>query len=178
MSYSDIEGGYPGTGNIDSDPLFADTLYHLSNSSPCIQVGIDSIEIEGTMYYCSPFCYHGILRPSPAGTMPDMGACENPNLVSVQNDLSLIPDEYSLAQNYPNPFNPSTIIKYDIKDRTNVELKVFDILGREIITLITEEKPAGNYEVEWNAAGLPSGVYFYRLQAGSFVETKKMVLMK
>jgi len=99
--------------------------------------------------------------------------------VSVDDDANTtLPTEFSLEQNYPNPFNPATTIKYDIKERTNVELKVFDILGREIITLVNEEKTAGAYSVEFNATSLPSGVYFYQLSAGNFVETKKMVLLK
>ncbi|MHA2101430.1 MAG: T9SS type A sorting domain-containing protein, partial [Candidatus Kariarchaeaceae archaeon] len=90
----------------------------------------------------------------------------------------VIPKLYSLSQNYPNPFNPSTIIKYQIPQLSFVTIKVYDVLGSEIITLVNEEKPLGSYEVEFNAANLPSGIYFYRLQAGNFVETKKMVLMK
>jgi len=83
-----------------------------------------------------------------------------------------------LIQNYPNPFNPATTIKYSIPELSFVILKVYDVLGNEIAILVNEEKPIGNYEVEFDATTLPSGIYFYRLQAGSFVETKKMVLMK
>ncbi len=86
--------------------------------------------------------------------------------------------KFSLNQNYPNPFNPSTIIKYEIPERSFVTIKVYDVLGREIITLVNQEKPVGSYEVVFDSQGLTSGVYFYRMQAGSFVETKKMVLMK
>ena len=99
-----------------------------------------------------------------------------------QNDF--LPKEFKLFQNIPNPFNPSTRIKYSIPQSSNVIIKVFDILGNEIETLVNEEKPTGTYELTWNATNLPSGIYFYRLQvyapgrAGSFVETKKMVLMK
>jgi hypothetical protein len=99
-----------------------------------------------------------------------------------------IPNSISLEQNYPNPFNPSTSIKYAVRSPQFVTLKVYDILGNEITTLVNEEKPAGRYEVEFSAIGgsasggnaytLPSGIYFYRLQAGSFVETKKMILLK
>jgi beta-glucosidase len=85
---------------------------------------------------------------------------------------------YYLLNNFPNPFNPSTRIKYSIPQSTLVILKVFDILGNEIEILVNDEKPMGTYEVEFNAALLPSGVYFYRIQAGNFVQTKKMVLMK
>jgi hypothetical protein len=85
---------------------------------------------------------------------------------------------YSLSNNYPNPFNPSTIISYSVPDISFIKLKVYDVLGNEIETLVHEEKPAGTYEITWYAEYLPSGVYFYKLQAGDFVETKKMVLMK
>jgi len=87
-------------------------------------------------------------------------------------------ETYSLSNNYPNPFNPTTNIKYKIPELSFVTLKVYDVLGNEITTLVNNEKPVGSYEVEFNATALPSGIYFYRLQAGSFVETKKMVLLR
>ncbi len=89
-----------------------------------------------------------------------------------------IPIEYSLSQNFPNPFNPATTIKYQIPELSFVTIKVYDVLGSEIETLVNEENQFGIYEITWYAENLPSGVYFYRLQADSFVETKKMVLMK
>ncbi|MFZ1518851.1 MAG: T9SS type A sorting domain-containing protein [Ignavibacteriaceae bacterium] len=102
----------------------------------------------------------------------------------VEVDLSM-PKIFSLGQNYPNPFNPSTIIKFSIPDvisaegrNLNITLKVYDVIGNEIATLVNENKPAGNYEVSFDARNLSSGTYFYKLQAGSFVETKKMVLIK
>ena len=98
-------------------------------------------------------------------------------LTTIQESPYLIRD-YHLLQNYPNPFNPSTKIKYSIPQQSNVLIKVFDILGNEIETLINEEKPAGTYELTWNAANLPSGVYFYQLRAGGFIQTKKMLLLK
>ena len=85
---------------------------------------------------------------------------------------------FSLAQNYPNPFNPTTKIKYSIPQTSNVVIKVFDVLGNEITTLINEELNAGEYEVEFDGSKLTSGIYFYQLKANSFIETKKMVLMK
>jgi len=100
------------------------------------------------------------------------------------------PQEFYLFQNYPNPFNPSTKIKYTIpvvethRDASlRVTLRVYDILGNKVATLVNEEKPAGNYEVEFSGhsdegQNLSSGIYFYKLQAGSFVETKKMLLLK
>jgi hypothetical protein len=86
--------------------------------------------------------------------------------------------KYYLEQNYPNPFNPSTRIRYSIPKSSNVVIKVFDILGNEVETLVSEEKQIGIYELTLYAEGLPSGVYFYRLQSGDFVETKKMLLLK
>jgi photosystem II stability/assembly factor-like uncharacterized protein len=85
---------------------------------------------------------------------------------------------YHLSQNYPNPFNPITTITYTIPNESFVELKIYDLLGREITTLVNERKSAGNYSVDFNASNLPSGVYFYRMEAGSFVSTKKFVLLK
>ncbi len=90
----------------------------------------------------------------------------------------LLPAEFNLAQNYPNPFNPTTTIQYSIPKSVNVEIKVYDVLGNEVTTLVNVEKPAGVYEVEFNAKNLSSGVYFYKLTAGSFTETKKMTLLK
>ncbi len=88
------------------------------------------------------------------------------------------PNEYYLSQNYPNPFNPRTTIKYQIPEQGFVTIKVYDVLGSEVSTLLNEEKPVGSFKVEFDATNLSSGIYFYRLQAGAFVETKKMVLLK
>jgi hypothetical protein len=94
-----------------------------------------------------------------------------------------LPTEYSLSQNYPNPFNPSTTIKYSIPNvesghAPTVLLKVYDILGREVATLVNKQQKAGNYEVTFNALNLTSGVYFYRLKSGGFTQSKKMILLK
>jgi hypothetical protein len=97
--------------------------------------------------------------------------------VGVEEEL-LQPLTYRLEQNYPNPFNPTTTIQYLIKERTPVELLVYDILGREVEVLVNEEQVAGYYKVNFNTGNLASGIYFYRLHAGSFVETKKMLLIK
>jgi chitinase len=86
--------------------------------------------------------------------------------------------DFKLYDNYPNPFNPTTNIRFQIQDRRFITLKVYDILGNEIAMLINEEKPAGDYEIVFNASKLSSGTYFYRLQSGEFVETKKFVLIK
>ncbi len=90
----------------------------------------------------------------------------------------LIPNKFILYQSYPNPFNPTATIKFEIPNAANVSLKVFDILGQEIKTIVNEFKAAGKYSVQFNGKGLASGIYFYRLQAGNYVNTKKMILLK
>ncbi|MBU1299414.1 MAG: T9SS type A sorting domain-containing protein, partial [Bacteroidetes bacterium] len=99
-------------------------------------------------------------------------------VTSVQRLSTNLPTHFSLEQNYPNPFNPATTISFSLPSKSFVSLKVFDALGREVATLLSEELPAGTYSQQWNAASLPSGVYFYRLQSGSFIETKKLVLLR
>ena len=98
-------------------------------------------------------------------------------LVDVENKYEL-PRKFELAQNYPNPFNPSTKIKYSIQKKSYVTLRVFDVLGREVTTLIQKEQPQGNYEIGFDASHLTSGIYFYRIQTGEFVDVKKMLLLK
>ena len=110
---------------------------------------------------------------------------QSPASVESEGD---VPAAFILEQNYPNPFNPSTTIKFQVPNSSFVNLKVYDVLGNEVAILVNEEKPAGSYEVNFsaksgsasggNAYSLSSGIYFYKLQAGSFVETKKMILMK
>ncbi len=114
-------------------------------------------------------------------------AFEETGVTSVEDEKQL-PTEFVLKQNYPNPFNPSTTIEFSLPIKANVQLGVYNILGQEVATLVNEEKPAGEYEVEFSAIGgsafsgnaytLTSGIYFYRLQAGEYVETKKMILLK
>ncbi len=159
-----------GIGNIDSDPLFVDTLnndFHLQDLSPCIATGIDSIQIAGFWQYAPATDIEGNPRPNPAGTMPDMGAYESQFPSGVIEQYSELPTEFSLSQNYPNPFNPSTKIRFTIstsplnpspyqgegnRERL-VTLKVYDVLGNEIATLVNEDKPAGEYEVKFSAIG-------------------------
>jgi photosystem II stability/assembly factor-like uncharacterized protein len=99
--------------------------------------------------------------------------------VSVREiSANIVPTTLTLFQNYPNPFNPSTTISFSIPSKSFVSLKVFDALGRKVSTLITEELSAGNHTRQWNAQNISSGVYFYRLQAGLFIETKKLILLR
>jgi len=99
-------------------------------------------------------------------------------ITAVKDSKSKIPTTFSLSQNYPNPFNPATTISFALPSRSLVSLKVFDILGREVSTIVSGELQAGSYTRQWNASNMASGVYFYRLQAGSFSETKKLLLLK
>ncbi|PID59467.1 MAG: hypothetical protein CR986_06050 [Ignavibacteriae bacterium] len=107
-----------------------------------------------------------------------------------ENSNEILPTEYNLSQNYPNPFNPVTTINYTIPsnvkrftnsmtgEMSNVKLIVYDILGNEVATLVNEQQNQGNYQVKFDASNLSSGIYFYKLQAGNFVATKKMILLK
>jgi len=111
--------------------------------------------------------------------LTDLAFAETGFIVSVDgNDDKTIPTEFVLSQNYPNPFNPSTSIEFSVPVNSNVTLTIYNLIGQVVTTLVNEDKPAGAYSVEFNATGFPSGVYFYKLEAGSFIETKKMILLK
>jgi hypothetical protein len=105
------------------------------------------------------------------------GNFEYSDEVTVENS-EILPAEYFLSQNYPNPFNPSTTIEFTIPQKEFVSLVIYDVLGNEVATLINKEKAPGSYEVLFDAAEFGSGVYIYSLKAGSFAQTKKMILMK
>jgi plastocyanin len=120
-------------------------------------------------YYCEP---HG----GPGGTGMSGTVIVTP-AVSVDENKNVV-KEFKLDQNYPNPFNPSTSIKFQIPSSGFVSLKVYDLLGREVSTLISEYKSSGNYEIEFNASKLTSGFYIYQLKSSSFIQTKKMLLLK
>src|SRR5437773_2956585 len=110
-----------------------------------------------------------------AGTVIKIG---NDTLVGISNNNNQVPNSYKLEQNYPNPFNPGTEISFAIPKSGLVELKIYDIVGREVATILNENRPAGNYKVQFNASAFASGVYFYTLKSGDFTDTKKMVLIK
>jgi hypothetical protein len=283
--YSDIQGGWGGTGNINSDPLFdgGSDFYFLTDSSPCIDAGNPDAQYNDVEDPNNP----GNPMPPARGTLiNDMGHCGGPISVwgnrpwplpveltsftastgfgkvilnwttateinnlgfeierkiindterewvrigfseghgtttenkeySYVDDISRItatslvyrlkqidfdgsyeysdevmvdnpsPIDFALHQNYPNPFNPTTRITFGIPLKSQVSLKIFNSIGEQVAQLVNEEKEVGSYEVEFNAANLPSGIYFYRLQvyhanggAGSFISIKKMVLLK
>jgi len=172
-----------GIGNKDENPLFVGTgdyPYTLLSGSPCIDAG------DPNPIYNDPEDPNNpgyALWPAMGTVRNDMGAYGGPGaiIVGIEDDETKElqpPTEFELTQNYPNPFNPTTTIKYQIPELSFVTVKVYDVLGNEVAILANEEKPIGSYEVDFNASALSSGVYFYRLQAGSFVETKKMILLK
>ena len=98
--------------------------------------------------------------------------------VGTQPVSNLLPKEFSLSQNYPNPFNPSTSIQFAIPSRQFVTLKIYDVLGRVVATLVDERKEAGKYNVQWNTSGSSTGVYFCTMRAGTFTQTNKMLLVR
>jgi hypothetical protein len=96
----------------------------------------------------------------------------------IEEEIVRFPQGFTLDQNYPNPFNPKTVISYQVSVISDVKLSVYDVLGREIAVLINNRQNAGIHTTQWNAANLPSGVYFYQLKAGTYTETKKLLLLK
>ena len=125
--------------------------------------------------------YAGFLKVNsndPLRPVKDVRIRLNVGNVDVQNSNLGIPQEFDLSQNYPNPFNPSTKITYAVPQATMVTLKVYDVLGKEVMTLVNDQRQAGYYDVDFSGVNLASGMYFYKLQAGSFVQTKRMMLIK
>jgi hypothetical protein len=187
-NYNLVRGGWSGTGNISSDPLFVtgDTLYRLQETSPCIAAGIYRCSVGGTYLLAPRMDYLGNDRPRPDTTKSDLGAIEHDSGSVVDTTITgieeafttAIPENFTLGQNFPNPFNSTTTVEYQVPKQSIVTLKVFDLLGRKVATLVNEMKQAGTHTVKWDAPRLSSGVYFYTLRAGNFRETKRMILMK
>ena len=150
----------PATGNIPPGKTFLDTLRFIPTT-----VG----EATGLLVFTS----NGILSSDTI----DLSGIGIP-LTSVEAVFSQVPVVHRLSQNFPNPFNPTTNIRFTLPVSGFMSLKIYDVLGREVAILVNEEQRAGSYEVRWNAIGFSSGVYFYRLQSGEFVQTKKLLLMK
>ncbi len=113
-----------------------------------------------------------------SGSYSDYATIKYSQLTGITQTSNSIPEKFSLSQNYPNPFNPKTIISYQCSMFNFVSLKIFDVLGNEVTTLVNEKQNAGTYSVEWDAGKYSSGIYFYRLQTDDFIETKKMTLIK
>ncbi|MDH3267429.1 MAG: T9SS type A sorting domain-containing protein [Ignavibacteria bacterium] len=179
--YNDVEGGYAGEGNIDLDPDFSATNYYLNITSPCIDAGKDSVVFNDIENPLNP---GNALWPSQGTLRNDMGVFGGPNcrdlpqVVLSVDDEGKVPGGFYLFQNYPNPFNPETRINYKVSEPSFVTIKVFNIIGQEVKTLVNEFKQSGQYNVQFDGTGLTSGVYFYKLEANRFTDIKKMVLLK
>jgi hypothetical protein len=184
VTYSNVQGGWTGEGNISSNPQFSDNSFHLNIGSPCIDAGDTAAEYKDFEDSLLP---GSALWPSRGGLRNDIGAYggqgagEFPKFIIPTEIFSLkhvFPNISKLDQNYPNPFNPSTKITFTVATSSYTSLRIYDILGREIAGLIDGKVFAGEHSVQWQADNLPGGVYFYRLRNGNFSETKKLVLLK
>jgi hypothetical protein len=178
VTYSLVQGGYAGSGNIDSDPLFVDpdeNDYQLQEGSPAIDAGTtgDNIPTDD-------------LLGNPRDDNPDMGAYEwlSPSGVE-DNYTNLVPKKASLLQNFPNPFNPVTIIRFDVPVATRhaVSLQIFDAAGKLVKTLVDSPLASGSYSVVWNGddnSGNPvaSGTYFCKMVTEEYNEVRQLVLLK
>ncbi len=184
VSYCDVQGGWSGVGNIQSDPLFIDAGFHLPLSSPCVDAGDTSLASEDREDLSSP---GSALWPSMGGRRNDMGAYGGSRSIplpaasiptGVTPSRSAFPREPRLEQNYPNPFNPTTIIKAGWTADSEISLVVFDILGQKVARLAEGNYVAGNYSFVFDASRLASGTYFYRLQVGQWSQTKKLTIVR
>jgi hypothetical protein len=187
VSYSNVEGGWTGTGNIDADPTFADTSYYLLDGSPCIDAGDSGSAYDDPEDAANP----GFAEwPAMGGLRNDIGAYGGPGssllgtfpITSVEGFTdSAVPKGYLLEQNFPNPFNPQTTIRFTVPQgagRQHVSLQVFDLLGRLVVTLVNEGLTPGRHEQTFDATGLVSGAYYYRLRTWESVETRKLILIR
>jgi hypothetical protein len=185
FEYCNTEEIYPGQGNISINPDFLPQNFLLNSLSPCIDTGDPGTSFNDKEDPGNPGF---ALYPSLGAMRNDIGAYGGPGammlpdisgIVGVQEEGTAIsPSSVLLHQNYPNPFNPTTKISYEVPELSFVSLKVFDVLGNEVAALVENEKPLGSYEVEFDAAELTSGIYLYKLIAGNYIETKKMILLK
>jgi len=145
------------------------TKYNGTANSDDVAMTI-AVDISGNVYVT------GVSYDSLTGL--DFATIKYSQSTGISQTSSIIPEHFSLSQNYPNPFNPVTNLEFGISDWGFVSLKVYDILGKEVSTLVNEKLSPGNYKVEFDGSGLPSGVYFYRITAGEFTDTKRMLLVK
>lgn len=155
-----------------------DTLYNPLDSGAVVIAGLDE---ETFAAGGSSTLYVGIaVADSEENLINSMSDLETKaaDIITDVNILENLPHKFALSQNYPNPFNPETKIKFDVAKKSDVKLKVFDVLGREVTTLVDKELRAGSYEIDFKAGNLSSGIYFYTLKADSKNITKKMILSK
>ncbi|KQC06203.1 MAG: hypothetical protein APR54_01885 [Candidatus Cloacimonas sp. SDB] len=198
--YSNIEGGENGvidegfdntiiwSDNINIYPEFSDSLafdFSLTDLSPCIGAGIEEIEIDDSWYYSPEYDIEGNPRPDPYGSMPDIGAYENPLAqpqVGIENFTMNI---YVLSlSNFPNPFNPTTTIFYSLPSEQNVELCIYNLKGQKVTTLVNETTGQGEHTIQWNGDDefgnyVSSGIYYYKLNVNGKTEAvRKCLLLK
>jgi hypothetical protein len=160
--------------NLYKYTQFTDSMNAIGRLSPNYNVATFALDIEALRpAYNSPDGY--TVRRIIRGALNFVGVVTGNESNST---VSNIPQSFSLSQNYPNPFNPSTNVEFGIPELGFVSLKIYDMLGQEVKSLVNETKPAGTYKVTFDASNLPSGVYYYQIQAGEFVETKRMLLLK
>ena len=171
VQYSDVAGGWTGVGNLNTDPLLenpSELIFGLQPGSPLIDAGSSFfITTSGDTIQVSDF----------NGLAPDIGAIESDAVTSVATASAEI-DKFALGNNYPNPFNPVTMLPFSVPHLSFVTLKIFNVLGEEVATVMAENRSAGKHVVEWDGSKLASGIYYYRLQADDFIETRKLVLLK
>jgi len=171
------------TGNADlevTDISSNEPVFTVNITDTTISQGND-LEVEVTFTPTEEILYNGIIEVvhNALGSPDSVYVVGNGIITGIEDELlNTIPTEYVVYQNYPNPFNNSTVIKYSVPQEGLVALIVYNLLGEEVARLVNDIKQTGNYEVSFDATGLPSGIYFYKLQAGSFIETKKMILLK
>jgi hypothetical protein len=184
VSYCDVQEGWAGTGNIETDPEFADTLFHLSNSSSCIDAGDSTAVYNDLENLSSP---GNAQWPSNGGLRNDMGAYGGPaagvlpdfhSTTGIGSSGHHVPNEIRLEQNYPNPFNAQTTISYSIPQKQFVSMKIIDLLGREIESLIHENQEAGWHYIRYNGDHLSTGIYFLLLQTDGLTDVKKISFIK
>ena len=174
-SYRFVDGGAWSTPvNLTDSPGMNENSHHMA---PYLKSNGNG-SYSAFVFYHYPAGYTGYYPDATYDTQPSViyAGTYTFTATGVENETN--PTGFVLSQNYPNPFNPSTSIKYTVGERANVTLKVFDMLGREVASLVNEVKEQGSYSVNFDAAKLASGTYVYKLTAGNFVETKKMVLLK
>jgi hypothetical protein len=153
------------------DPEFENTsTYQLLAGSEAINAGTATYSWQDQTVLDIP-------ESDYAGDAPDLGAVEYGWINSIIDNSNTIPLQVKLHQNYPNPFNPITIINYQLSMSSEVELSIYNLLGQNVATLVSERKEVGNHQVKWDASGFASGVYYYRLHAGNYEEFKKMILL-
>jgi len=164
IQFVNSQTGYVSGGGIWKTTNAGDTWFHQLNTTYDNFYGLHFADANVGF----AVGYQGII----AKTLDGGG------IISIKNISNEVPQNWMLSQNYPNPFNPSTKIKLEVKKSERIIIKVYDLLGKEIAALVNQRLNPGSYELTFNAGNIPSGVYFYRLEAGDFIQTKKMIFIK